>query len=321
MKNRAIVWVGVLCLLLTGCVQSEQVYTLNPDGSGKVDITLVTPVSPFGVMAHGPTGAKKSSLEEKKRDFLSGMLGESQGADAWKDVSAEFTPDGRLKFGGTAYFKDFSKFKEKTFAAGVFKLVRGADGSLRLTIAAQTQPLLGGAKDKEGSPDPKKATDKELDEYILQQRVEYQNVKGMQTAMLTDARLKYVFRLPGDVSEVNVYRGEGKRAVSIEFEGDRILKAMNTLFARDNAFFRKQLRAGGSMSLKGIEKEFFKGLGLDWHEANVTVAKPAGPQFDYAKEMGAAREAYPALRKRLGLGEETKIPELKDLKDSSRQVQ
>src|SRR5262249_39210665 len=115
--------------------------------------------------------------------------------------------------------------------------------------------------------------------------------------------------LPGEVSGVKVYQPEGKRAVSFVMDGNKMLKAINGLMMRDNAFLRKKLRAEGDTDLFGGSEESLKLLGLNWHEASPVVARPAGPQLADAKEVAAAREAYPALRKRLGLGEEKKIPD------------
>jgi hypothetical protein len=283
-----------------------------------VETKLVTPYNPLAAMFARPRpGGEKLSLEDKKRIFLQALLDKSRGVDAWKDASAKYLPDGRFEFQGTAYFKDLRKLKWEQGGSSPARLVSGPDGKLRLVFDPEYTQDGGPDKDKDEPPDPQKATDKELDDYIFEQKVEYQAIKPILRAALTDAKLKYVFRLPGEVSEVKVFRPAGKRAVSFEIEGNKVLKAIDEMFARDNAFFRKHLRAGGSMSLnkRGERgKEFFKGLGLDWAEATATVAKPTGPQFDYAKEAGAAREAYPALRKRLGLGEEKKDPFSPELK-------
>src|SRR3954447_13745848 len=134
MKNRAVAAAGLVCLLLTGCIQSEQIFTLNPDGSGKVAITLVAPFNPFeaALGGGGPPGGKKPSLADKKRAFVDKLLSTAKGVDAWKDVSAEYTPEGLLKFQGTAYFKDMRQLKTDPGSGAPAKLERGPDGSLRL---------------------------------------------------------------------------------------------------------------------------------------------------------------------------------------------
>jgi hypothetical protein len=46
----------------------------------------------------------------------------------------------------------------------------------------------------------------------------------------------------------------------------------------------------------------------DYGKADVTVTNLGKPLFDYEKEVREAREAYPALRKSLGLDAATKLP-------------
>jgi hypothetical protein len=313
MKTRAVPALGLLSMFLAGCVQSEQVFTLNPDGSGKVAVTLVTPLNPFeqALGGGGPPGGKKLSLADKKRMFVDKLLSSAKGVDAWKDVSAEFTREGLLKFQGTAYFKDLEKFKFESGGGSPVKLVREGGGALRLVFmpeALKSDLNPGGNRDEE--PDLRKLKGKELDEYILSKRVEYQATKGLFTALLTDLKYTFVYRLPGDVSGVKVYRTEGKRSVALTLEGNKILKAMNDLMTRDDDSFRKELLAGALIDFRGDTAKSLKALGLNWHEAAAVVPRPGGPQFDYAKESAAAREAYPALRQRLGLGEEKKGPDL-----------
>src|SRR4029077_13219990 len=133
MNTRAVLSAGLVCLLLTGCVQCEQIFTLNPDGSGKVAITLVMPLNPFeqALGGGGAPGGKKLSLAEKKRAFVDKFLSTAQGVEAWKDVSAEYTPEGLLKFQGTAYFKDMQQLKVDPASGSPAKLERRPDGSLR----------------------------------------------------------------------------------------------------------------------------------------------------------------------------------------------
>jgi hypothetical protein len=306
MKTRTVLAVGALCLLLTGCIQSEQVFTLNPDGSGKVAMTLVMPLNPFeGVMEGGPPGAKKQTLAEKKRLFVDKLLRGAKGVDAWKDVSAEFTREGLLKFQGTAYFKDLSQLKVEMGGSPV-NVERGENGALRLVVPAENLQFgpLQKRPNRADEPDPRKLKGKELDEYILSKRVEYQGVKGLFTAMLTDLKITAVYRLPGDATGVKGFKAKGKRELSLTIDGNKILKAMNDLMKKDDAFFRKELRAGGKVDFSGGSPQMLKLMGLDFFEATASVPRSAGPQFDYAKESAAAREAYPALRQRLGLGEE-----------------
>jgi hypothetical protein len=318
MRRHAIPAVGLLGLLLTGCIQCEQVITLNPDGSGKSAVTLVTPLNPLeqAFSGGGPQGGKKLTLADKKRRFVDKLLSGTIGVEAWKDVSAEFTPEGLLKFQGTAYFKDMQQFKMESIGGLPVKLERQRDGSLRLVLNPENlQRDVNKPRDKEEPADLKKLSDKELDEYILTKRVEFQGAKALAIAMLTDLKIKNVFHLPGDVTDVRGYKVEGQRALSLTIDGNKILKGLNELMRRDNAFFRKELRAGNILvDFSGDSAKLLKAFGLDWYDASAVVKRPAGPQFDYAKEVAAARAAYPALRQRLGLEEEKKAPDFPEFK-------
>ena len=48
--------------------------------------------------------------------------------------------------------------------------------------------------------------------------------------------------------------------------------------------------------------------GLEGAGGSLTVPKPGKPQFDYDKEVKAAKEAYPQLRKKLRLPDTIKLP-------------
>src|SRR5688572_6419521 len=105
------------CLPALGCVEGEQTFILNPNGSGKVRVeaVMVAPYPAFPVPFGDPAPGKEKnrpgevSVEEARRESLK-MLLTPNTVDAWKDVSAEFAPDGRLKFSGTAYFKSLDEF-------------------------------------------------------------------------------------------------------------------------------------------------------------------------------------------------------------------
>src|SRR5262245_2586975 len=95
---------GLLCLFVAGCVEGEVTYTVNPDGSAKVrvDVVTVVPPNPFGgdVKIDPKKDAKgpgEEPLDELLRQAIRQTL-ESPGIVAWKDVTAQFRPDGKLKF-------------------------------------------------------------------------------------------------------------------------------------------------------------------------------------------------------------------------------
>src|SRR3954452_7194801 len=85
-------------LLITGCFDTKQEFTLNPDGSGKV-----VQDSAFQRMNLKSEG---QNSDEQLREAVRSILNEAKGVEAWKDLSFKRLPDGRMAIHFTAYFKD-----------------------------------------------------------------------------------------------------------------------------------------------------------------------------------------------------------------------
>ncbi|HEU4338925.1 MAG TPA: hypothetical protein VFS19_02555, partial [Planctomycetota bacterium] len=87
---------AILAIFALGCMDREEEYTLNPDGSGKAVISWVAaPFDPFGM-----GGARDPDQIMKK--LVRGALSEIPGIDCWKDVTFTLRPDGKIAFKGTA---------------------------------------------------------------------------------------------------------------------------------------------------------------------------------------------------------------------------
>lgn len=85
------------CLVLSGCFDIENEWTLNPDGSGKV----------HHVVIHKP-GFLGAFGKKAPRDFARELMEKSEGIEAWSDFSYSKTKEGHLRFEGVAYFPDAS---------------------------------------------------------------------------------------------------------------------------------------------------------------------------------------------------------------------
>ena len=93
--------VGVAAI--AGCVEEKKEYTINPDGSGKVNCDIV--FAPFNLNFGGEEAAPESQIKTE----IEKILKESKGVDAWQNVSFELTDEGKIHFVGTAYFADINK--------------------------------------------------------------------------------------------------------------------------------------------------------------------------------------------------------------------
>jgi hypothetical protein len=305
------------CLPALGCVEGEQTFTLNPNGSGKVRIeaAMVAPYPAFPVPFGDPAPGKEKkkpggvSVEETRRESLK-MLLTSNTVDAWKDVRAEFTPDGRLKFAGTAYFKKVDEFASGGPFLGMSLLSLTAEPGGPLTLKMSKD-----VKDKEGAGGPDfpsslvadrtpeqvaKMSDAELDEYILQGRISYQQMKPMLRVVVGDLKLRSVYVLPGKVEKVVGFKQENPTTVSFVIDGGQLLASAEKVNTMDLKELRGIVRAGPAP-----QAALFKDVPLmNLQELSATVPKPGPPQFDYDAEVKTARAAYPELRKNLRLPDE-----------------
>ena len=194
------------------------VYTVNPDGSARVNIDVVTgmPLNPFG---GGDVGAKKpedESLDGLRRRAIRSTL-ESPGVAAWKDVFAEFLPNGKLKFKGTAYLKRVEDFQAQgggiPILGPALRMERAEGGSFKLVAIADGQDGLGSSRRKPKTAEEiRKLTDEELDRHIHLDLIDLQSTKPLVTAFLTDAKLKTTYVLPGEVTESEGFARDGQKA-------------------------------------------------------------------------------------------------------------
>jgi hypothetical protein len=294
---RSVLYAAAL-LLSAGCIEQEQVFTINPDGRGKVRYDVRLPGDAAVGPSIGPVGKQKEkSLDQMLKEAVARQLTRGKVA-AWKDVSGRWLPDGRLHFTGTAYFDRIEDLRGKDKNSNLdfeqFNVAVDKDGGLVLTLHRQ--------EEKPG-PDPTKMTDAELDEFVMRQRIKYQASKPFMVALFTDLRIKTKFNLPGEVGEIKGFNKAGARGATRDLDGNATLRAFHKFMAQDNATLKKLFKAGKTADLA----ESF-GVPVLMGGARLTVPKTAGPLFDYDKEVKEARAAYPALRKQFGLGAKDKLP-------------
>jgi hypothetical protein len=149
-----------------------------------------------------------------------------------------------------------------------------------------------------------KMSDAELDRHILADRVQFQAARPLYRAVLAGVKLKTTYVLPGAAKDVVGYQADGARLVRV-MDGDRLLAAMDKLFARSDAELRPYFRKAGALA--ALVGESVGDIGGDHSKA--VIPAPGGPQFDYAAEVRAARAAYPALRTGLSVPDDFLIPD------------
>jgi hypothetical protein len=314
-----------LLTLLPGCVEMTQTITLNPDGRGKMKIEMLVAAFDFdldmGPMPGAPGGKKEKSLDEIKKEFATKFVCEAPGVTAFKDVTVKWARDGRLHLIGTAYFERMEDLEKAdkppqqgfnvqpaTYFSSSFKVTLDKKKAT-MHITAKNQGVKDGLKpldQKGGSVDLDKVgqmSDKEIDEYMLKPRVDYQKAKPLLRMVFNDLKIKTVVHLPGDIVKAKGVKKDDKRTVSQSFEGAAILAGFEKLMMMDNADLKK-------LATSKSEKDLLALFGpmATYGELDVTAHELGGPQFDYDKEVREARAAYPALRKSLRLDDSARLP-------------
>lgn len=284
-------------LVLVSCFETKQEFTLNPDGSGKV--VHESKFQPFN-MSLG-FGGEEPNEETKMRQAVASILEKSKGVDAWDDVHFERLDDGRILFRGTAWFPDISKLDIKNQMMMKFAWHRGASGIGELTVDLGGEEANDDATDHQAPPEDKA----EQEKWLAAERSKYQQGRMMMATMLTGLKHTSLFRLPGEAVSAHHFVDSGDGKLTMEFEGDQFLTAIDAVMA-DDAW----LLANGFSSEAGPE--------LDDDLAEKLFGTPGLPivtrsalnthQFDYEAEVSAARANAASLEKILGIDAARVLP-------------
>jgi len=290
--------------LVAGCIETDQDVTLNPDGSGKTRVEIVMADLPFAMT---PQKDPPDPQATAKR-FAKSVLEKSEGVVTWADAAVERTEDNRSRFTGTAYFGDFAAMNLQQ--AGKMKgltLKKTSDGGYLLRLQPQQQTGMKAAdsasdtsKEEEATPDPS-LSEEQMQQRLAAERAKWQQMKPMMAMTLGKMKMAATFHLPGNLVEVKGFEKTGDGGVRFVFDGARMLKVMDKLMTDDD-YVRENMMAGkGGMGQPPMGEEVLKQL---FGTTGPLVARTKGPakdQFDYQAEVKAAKAAYPAMIKKLGL--------------------
>ncbi len=335
----------VASVVLVGCVETRDEFTLNPDGSGKVLRQMTVDVraleaaaeevgnlmaAAMGAAMGGPatppapqpsSGKTQAEMETMAKDLARQMLNGSQGIDVWKDVSYGATPDGKLFFSGTAYFADISRLGLATGGQSPsmqWLYTPGADGTValegRIPAAGQSSmmmgaPLPGGAQAR-NMDDP--AVDAEIDKAIS----DYQSrTRPVVEKILGGFVMDSVFHLPGQVSAASVFSRQDERTVRLGLSGAGILVAMDRMIA-DRQMMKTTLASMKDSANSPQQQQDMMCRVLFGEPGPVRVVSSSeGALFDYAVETAAAHANYQAMVDSLGLQPATAQPTFESLDD------
>ncbi len=279
---------AIAVLGLIGCIDQNEEYTLNPDASGKVVVRMI-----YNPMGFSFSEGEKEDPKQAMKDSVRTEMEKAEGVETWKDVSFKLRDDGKVEFHGTAYFRNFAKLKLHR---------QGFDGPLKKPLMKK---LAGGSceilfpMDENASSKPAKdMTDAEIDQKVKADRAKFQQMKAVMGSALKDMKFTIRLRLPGTLTSSNNMKKSADGLVGFSLEGTKMLEAMEAL-ASDDAWMRDQIKKGGSGIESGdaLTEKLLGSKGA----VKVVYAPGAKALFDYAAETAAAKAAFPAMVKRLGV--------------------
>lgn len=279
-------------LLLSGCLESEDRFVLNPDGSGKVEHQAVFQIMNLNL------GGGQEDPEKNARRAVQTLLNESAGIEAWSNVSYAIQPDGRVAFKGTAYFRDLStlEFKHGNISMDMMKPTfqqENGKGILQLKWDDTSSGQANTGAKAEGV--------EWNEERLAAERGKFQQMKPMMAAMLGGMKVRQTFVLPGTIEVATNFEKPGGNEVAWGLSGQEMLDLIDQLIM-DDAWLKAQLETGKSMGQDfNPDATLNEGLFGSPGPVQATVAAPMKPAFDYDTEVEAAVAATPAMLDRLGI--------------------
>jgi hypothetical protein len=287
---------GSTLLLLTGCFDTKDEFTINPDGSGKV-IHECT----FQLMNVNLTETK-SDPQEALQDTIRSLLQDAKGVDAWRDVTYKRIDGEHLYFHGTAYFKDLSKLQIPNQTILDFAWHKAAAGQIILDLRTNKEPLSDGLSirpetDASTNLSPGDAAKKRKEE-----RAKFEQTKPMLTAILGQMKQESRFNLPGIISHNSNFHIDSDGVLQINFDGAKFLDALDKLSQDDDWMKKNGGGALGSMDAKPVLDERVNELVFGAKApVQAIITGATAPLFDYATEVAAARLDFAKTEKALGL--------------------
>ena len=279
---------AVLLAAAAGCIQEKSEYVLNPDGSGKVVHEVL--YTPLQINVRSDPNLLRRQVYDEVRTIMDG----SEGIAVWKDAMYRLTDQGQIQFKGTAYFPDITKLQIR---AGSFresmKLDYGMDasGRIAMTICAHHGPQ----EPNDGPPQAVELTDQELQERIRLERLQFNSRKPTMVQIFGNLMIERTFHLPGQVGQISNFKAIGPRGVQLTLRGTDVIAAMEKTLA-DEQWLSSQIRAGRQPLQQGPDELTFNELVFGQRKpVRVVLKEQASPQFDYAAEVAAARQAAPAM--------------------------
>lgn len=300
MGKRGWLLLAIGAVLLAGCVETKDEFTINPDGSGKV--VHVATFQPMGdmmgnILGQTPT-TKPSDPQAQLKQAVKQILQQSQGIDTWEDISYRMTNDGRMYFKGTAYFPNINTlgFKGAGFESDTgLNFTKDPSGQIIIELKGQ-QP--------EGpKPTVPQIPEDQVDNLVKQAKQQYSQTRLMMQGILSGLKTEIILHLPGPIQQISNFQKVNDTTARLVIEGAKILQVMDEMM-QDEAWLKEQIRKGKDPLSGAGEEDLAMNEKLFGERAPIRlVAASTTPRFDYGAAVAAAKANYDVMLKQLALTE------------------
>ena len=269
-------------LTISGCFESEEEVTLNPDGSGKMKIEAILQIGALSV-AMGQESDPQHELTRSVRQILEN----SEGVTAWSDVSWQLRPDGKADFAATAYFDDINQLNIENIGIIGIRAQQTPDGKLKITLGEPKN------QDKQARADGSATEPIEginLDAKVAQAKQQYQQSSAMMRPILASMSESITLRPPGKVLQASkeLTRNPDGSA-QFQIDGNAIMARMDALMQDDQRIVA-MIRSGRDPLDAPLDKPL-----------TLLVQLSEQPQFDYQREVVAAQKSFKPVQQKLGI--------------------
>jgi len=286
MKRTALLALAVLPFLFTSCEESDLLYILNPDGSGRVtnrERILASQLDIYG----------KEALQGLAISTLAQFVLRSKGVDAWEKVSYTLAENGDVIVEATALFPDLGKLELATTAstpplATGLKFDRGGEGrpaSIQLRSPISSMPQ---QEKSEGPPPDAETVAKEIEKTRGNWEQAEENIRPS----FGNKRSKVTFHIGGEISSFSNFKKDAKNQVSLEITAPQMIDSLEKVIL-DDQLAREVLETGGKIMANDgappIKPDTFNRLSFGEAKPIRVEFKPGGAIFDYPGAVEAAK--------------------------------
>jgi hypothetical protein len=283
LKMRLIPFLAVI--LLSGCaMQTKEVFTINPDLSGKcvievkmfadttrLDAALTKKDSLYGIIPGYPDFHKIKFTRRDAIALASKIIG-TKGVEVWNSIRFGMSKKrDMIYFSGVAYFRDVQRV-HFSMLDSVLKVSRGQNGQVTFALQPDLPKIT------------RAITDEEANRKVSELRKNAFYIRPVLADQLNPTEATVIYNLPGTITNSSIFGQQGDNIVQLTLTGNEILRYADSLNENQQLAVDHYKSTNGTNA--GVMEPLFNRI--VWEHgipAEVTFTKNKKDQFDYNQEV------------------------------------